>query len=277
MYEQSIYDAIVAGWVDGAAETLGAIPATEWPASSSPLFPPPPGPPVGPAVLWPDEEPPVVRLPSIDNAVNLLRERNVVGADDFYGLSASARRQAFTITADLTESSLDRIRNRLADVMEQGPSLRAFRAAIVEDFDTLPLGAAHLEQVYRNNVNESFSQGMETILDHPMVDDGFPYRMYVAVHDARARKEHRSLETMGIDGTAVYHKDDPTWIRFRPPWSWGCRCGWVAVSVETAASMGVREAQEWLRTGLEPAHPPVPKPPFSPPVGWERTAEVLAV
>lgn len=278
LYEQSIYDAIVAGWVDGAADALPFIPteATSVPIPAG-LNPPPPDTPSGTSLLWPGDEEPVVRLASIDNAVERLLSRNVVQADDFYALSASARRQAFTITGDLADSTLERIRDRLADVVREGPNLKAFRTALVDEFDSLPIGAAHLEQVFRNNVNESFSQGMETILDHPAVDDGFPYRLYIPVHDARARREHRALETMGIDGTAVYYKDDPTWLRFRPPWSWGCRCGWSAISVETAASLGVREAQEWLRTGVEPVHPAVPRPPFDPPPGWERTtAEAMA-
>lgn len=276
LYQQTIYDTIVTGWLDGAEEVATGLPTRPFQEAIDALSPPPPDTPSGASVFWPDDEPPIVRFPNIDRAVELLRSREVVSSDEFYELAAAARQQAFTITADLTESTLVKIRDRLADVVEQGPSLRAFREAIIEDFETLPLAPAHLEQVYRNNVNEAFSQGMDAILNHPLVEDGFPYRVYHAIHDARARVEHRSLERYGLDGTAVYHKDDPTWRKFQPPWDFGCRCGWTAISVETAASMGVREAQEWMRAGIEPAHTWVTPPPFEPSPGWAR-AEVAAV
>lgn len=74
---------------------------------------------------------------------------------------------------------------------------------MLEEFDVLPLAESHLEQAYRNNVNEAFSQGMEQVLDHPLVEDAFPYRRYVRIRNARCRKEHAELEKLGLDGTAV--------------------------------------------------------------------------
>lgn len=197
--------------------------------------------------------------------------------EDFYKLGAAAKQQAFTISGDLENASLEKLRDLLGDTLQHGGSLQTFSRAAHAAFETLPISETHLEQVYRNATNESYSQGMERVLDHPIVADGFPYRLYVPIHDARARHEHRALEKLGIDGTAVYHKDDPTWLRFRPPWDWGCRCGWVAISIKTAAKMGVREAQEWLSTGVEPAHPAVNPPPFSPPASWDRAQGALSV
>jgi len=105
---------------------------------------------------------------------------------------------------------------------------------------------------------------MERQLAHPLVEDGFPYRCYSAVYDARTSKPHRAMERLGIGRTAVYHKDDPVWNAFRPPWgARHCRCSWFAISVEQAASRGVKEAEQWLTTGVEPPHEFVAMPTFS--------------
>lgn len=269
--QQTIVDAILGAWVGGASSVVVKLPVASTSPLQHPSTPPPPIPPDTGTLLYPDpDDEPLVRLPAIDQAVKQLADRQILDADDFRELSASAKGQAFTISGDLTEKSLEKIRDVLVENVEAGASLEGFSEAVEEAFETLPISRAHLEQVYRNNVNESFSQGAETILAHPLVDDAFPFRLYVPIHDARARPEHRALEAMGLNGTAVYHKEDPTWLTFRPPWSWGCRCGWVAIGIEEAARRGVREAQEWLETGVEPPHVWVPAPPFSPPVGWDR-------
>lgn len=274
LYEQALRDAVLAAWIGGASDVLVTAPVLPAPPVVPIPFLPPPRPPKPPSVttlLYPDE-PPLVKLEGIDNAVESLLERQVMDADDFYRLTGAAKQQAFTITADLTTESLEKIRGALAEVVREGPSLRAFTDRVLEEFEALPIGPARLEQVYRNAINEAYSQGAETILAHPMVEDGFPFRSFEAIHDARARHDHLAMEHLGLDGTNVYHKDDPTWAKFRPPFAWNCRCGWNHLTVEQAARKGVREAQEWLRTGNEPAHEWVAPPPFSPPAGWDRVA-----
>lgn len=44
------------------------------------------------------------------------------------------------------------------------------------------------------------------------------------------------------------------------------------MTIRDAARRGVKEAQQWLETGVEPPHPPVPEPPFRPSPAWERRA-----
>ena len=84
----------------------------------------------------------------------------------------------------------------------------------------LDLSEARIEQVFRNNVNGAFSDGQEKALNHILVADAFPYRRYSATLDQRVRPEHAILETSGLNGTAIYRKDDPVWQLFRPPWEW---------------------------------------------------------
>lgn len=289
LVQQTIYDSLVAGWLAGASHALeGTVGAATPEAPETAMLPPvipPPIPPVGLEAFYPEGEEPVIRLPAIENAIAQLQDRKILASDDFYALSGAAKQRAFTITADVSAESIAKVRDTIVEDLQEGTSLGSFRAKVQERLETLPISENHLEGIYRNNVNEAFSQGMEKVLEHPQVENAFPYRAVHAVHDARARHEHREMERLGLNGTNIYHKDDPTFIRFRGPWSWGCRCGWTALSIRDAARKGVREAQEWLSnidlakkagtyTGdpasVEPDHIWVTPPPFNPPPGWER-------
>lgn len=55
-----------------------------------------------------------------------------------------------------------------------------------------------------------------------------------------------------------------------------CRCHVIAIDRETAASYGVKEAQKWVETGIEPTVKSwVKHPPFSPPEGWVPTGSSI--
>lgn len=199
-------------------------------------------------------------------AVRTLAQRDVVSPQKFRKIATAARERAFTVTANITNQARADIRDTLVEQLENGVSPRKF----AESVSHLPLSPGHVQQVFRNNINTAYSEGVEAILDEPIVGEQFPYRAYRAIMDDRVRSEHLLLERLGIQGTNIYHKDDPVWRMFRPPWSWNCRCGWRPVSIREAARKGILEAQEWLETGVEPAHEFVTPPPFQPDPLWLR-------
>lgn len=235
------------------------------------------GPPLPPRkvsrLIYGDDEP-LIRFPLVEEAVKNLLDRNVVNSDKFYKLGADARRHAFTITADLSRRSLTKFRDILGENVATKSSREAFMRDSRQRFKKLPISEAHLEQVFRNNVNSAYSDGTESVLEHPLVTRGFPFRMYFAIRDDRVRVEHRAMEVLGLSRTNIYHRADPVWREFRPPWAWNCRCGWAAISLRDAARAGVKVAERWLRTG---EMPPVKEmfvdhPPFEAPVSWRRAA-----
>ena len=132
------------------------------------------------------------------------------------------------------------------------------------------IGPAHLETVYRTNVQRAFSAGHESLASHPVVQEVFPYQEFIAVHDARVRSDHLALETSGLSGTNVYRRDDPVWDYITPPLHYNCRCGINLLTLEEAANRGVEEARRWLRTGQPPLHPEWKngKVPHKPIPGW---------
>ncbi len=218
---------------------------------------------------------PEIEFPGLERAISQLAGRSLMSPEDFYAMTASARQQAFTVSGDLGEATIAKLHEILAENFRGPVDREGFSEEARKAITSLPISDAHLEQVFRNNTNESFSQGYEFVLDQPLVADEFPYRLYSAIHDDRVRDVHLGLERCGLDGTAVYHKDDPVWLAIRPPNDWNCRCGWIALSVESAAALGVKSAQEALAAGRAPLAVFVPWPvvdgePVSFSASWQR-------
>jgi len=241
-------------------------------AAAPPLTPQPPWTAIG---AIPAGQPPhPVNLPLIEGAVQDLQDRQVLTKQEYQDLDATARRKAFTVAGNLGHAAIGKIQAELTEVTARGETLDAFgervQAVVGEGAFLSP---QHMETVFRANVYGSYSEGMERILDKPIVGALFPYVQYFAIHDDRSRPEHRALEQLGIQGTNVYRRDDPVFKKFRPPWDWNCRCGFSPVSIRRAAELGIQEAIDWLHAGAPPARPAwVPMPVFEPSPGW-RTPE----
>ena len=96
-----------------------------------------------------------------------------------------------------------------------------------------------------------------------ILNESYPYIWWAAVRDARTPPQHRLLESSGIEGTALYRRDDPffaDWWPLRARWHkrgrTPCRCGWVDLSIKDAAKrFEIREAVEWYRTKEPPTSP----------------------
>ena len=264
-FARAYYDASVASALGGAAGVVAPL-IEQLPPLGGEL------PPIGVdplSVLYPGDAP-MVRFPIIDEAVVALTKSITIRPEAYYAIAANARRGAFTVTANLKLQTIDKMRDILSEVSEKTQSRTDFMAAVKKEFATLPISEAHLEQVFRNNVNSAYSDGGETALADPVVSDAFPFRAYYPIRDDRARPEHLALEFLGLSGTNVYHRQDPVWALFRPPWDWNCRCGWNPLTIRQAARKGVAVAQQWLDTGVAPANMFVPPPKFAPDPKWRR-------
>lgn len=276
---QIIAESTLAGAVRGADEVLQLVPGA--------LPEPPANVPPGERLLFPEGESPIVRFPVLEEAARRLSAADVLSPQEFYKLGSDARRNAFTIAGDLSYESLQKIQQALAANVMRGASFAEFASAVDGLFEQgMPLSRAHLEQVFRNNVNGAWSDGHDRALRHPLVHDSLPYRAYTATHDQRVRDEHLLLEHSGLSGTNVYLASDPVWQMFRPPWAWSCRCSFFPMSIQQAAEAGVEHAKRWLAEAeaaeMEPEHfaiapEYVPWPSLNgeqvmPPAEWKRSA-----
>lgn len=208
----------LAAWVMGQKQIADKLPDHAKRKLAS-MMPPrdPPG-----AGLLLTEGPPVIRFPKIEAAARSLQTRGIMHPTDFYNAAQSIRANAFTMSGKVTGEILARVREVLAEQVEHGASLADFRRAMVGDLEKSTLGPAHLETVFRTNVQSAYSDGHEVIANNPVVAAVFPYQEYFATHDARVRPEHLALEKLGLDGTGIYRRDDPVWDLFTPPWGFNC-------------------------------------------------------
>lgn len=264
-------DSLLAAWIHGADEVSGVLDDDRDPVEPLPRIPPPDRPRI--RIPGMGDEDGDVRFPGLEQAVQSLVDRQVLMPLDLARLESGARQTAFGLAGVQTAEAMEAIRDALVEDIAEGGTLRDFRSRVLEvldDRDEAPLSPARIETIYRTEVGMTHTRAMANALAHPLVGDEFPYVAYHAVHDSRVRPEHLKMESLGLDRTNVFRKDDPIWERFTPPWDFSCRCALVPLTLDDAARAGVREAQEWLRTGIPPQNPKYIKaPPFDAPEGFE--------
>lgn len=214
-----------------------------------------------------------VHYPIIDEAARELSQKNVMTREQFDRLDSAARQKAFTVAQVESLETMNKIRDVMAETVKDGVDVETFRERILEAVDEGTfMSDAHLENVYRTNVQTAFSDGQMAVLQHPFVRSGFPYASYEAIDDDRVEPDHLALMTLGIGGTNIYRLDDPVFMLFRPPWRWCCRCGWIPMTIRQAARHGIEEAKIWMQTGIEPVEKAFVKmPDFRPPAGFVRS------
>jgi Phage Mu protein F like protein len=284
----ALTDSQIAAALAGMQGVVDRLPSgslsAESEASATPASPlaPPAIPPVHPPWERPEPPPgepaPMIEYPIIDEAIASLSRRRLLDRTQYDLLSAAAKQQAFTVAGVEVNDTMQKILTALTEQVREGADFKGFADKIDATVgEGTFLSPAHMETVYRNAVQGAFSEGQAAALDHPLVADAFPYMMYVSIHDDRRRPEHGEMEKLGIQGTAIFRRDDPVVQIFRTPWDYNCRCGWIPLTLEQAASMGIDEAKEWLLTGQPPTSPiHVPMPPFAPPVSWGRVGTAFS-
>lgn len=229
-------------------------------------------PPAPPALAIPAGEGEGPRLPLIEEAVADLAGRELLTRPEYDALSADARSRAFTVAGVETEQAVERVRDALVRATAEGTGLRDFRRRLEADLEEGSLlGPAHVETVFRTNLQTAYSRGLDSILTHPLVQDLFPYEATEPIRDSRLSPLCEVTSRSGIAGSNVFRSDDPVWLEYKPPRHWNCRCARVPLTLEMASRRGVREAQDWLRTGRPPERPAWVQRPSEPlPAGWTR-------
>jgi hypothetical protein len=195
-------------------------------------------------------------FPALDKATNKIHAIRIIPHSEYMRLPPDERRDLFTVPGIENIDTLDKVRRILGDCFEKGIDLGAFERKLRREFGrSLALSSHCIEKVFRGYVNRALTDGLIETVEHPLITSGFPYLSFDAIRDNRTPATHLALEHFGINGTNVYRRDDPFWRRFLPPLTDLCRCSVVVTSIDQAAERGVKEAQEWLRTGEPPARP----------------------
>lgn len=243
------FGAMHAAGMFGAAAVVNNIPP-----AMTPLYPPRKPPELPPVTTgFPDDDEPQAHFPALEDAITTLQNAPIDTARTYQATAEKAKQGAFAITGDISRETTAKIRDLLTETIQEGGAEDEFAAKVGKMFEDGPLSENHLRTVFRTNTASAFSGGQQRAVEAVFVQDAFPYRRYYATTDARVRKEHLALESLGLNGTSVYRADDPVWREFQPPFDFGCRCHWSAYTVGQAAKAGVVEAQEWIARAKEMA------------------------
>lgn len=229
-----------------------------------------------------------VNLPVLNEVVQRVSKLPVTAGINYKDTAAKVHAGAFAVTGELTDHAVTQVKDLLVEALEKGTNKNEFIDNVVEKLGSDKLSEPHIENIFRTNTAAALSAGQQQAVNSPMVVDAFPYAAYHATLDSRVREEHLALEKAGLNGTNIYRADDPTFLKFRPPWSYQCRCSWTPTTVLQASRKGVEEAKEWINRAeqfantkggnynqyLSQAKPATPQfvepPPFEPSPEFKR-------
>jgi len=196
-----------------------------------------------------------------DLGANYHRQLTLLTHTDFLVLTFEERRRAFTVPGVNDLNTVRAIHKLILLDFESdhGTDFRTFLSRVKEFFAgplPSPITEAALEKVYRRNIMTMYSRGQEQLVENYGWNlDAFPYRQLDAVHDDRTPPSHLALEHAGLNGTGIYRWDDPFFQCCQAPITDMCRCGTTVLSIRHAAEKGVKEAQQWLLSGIPPKTP----------------------
>jgi SPP1 gp7 family putative phage head morphogenesis protein len=177
--------------------------------------------------------------------------------DVYAKLLPELRGRAFTVAGITRADTLQRIRDRIAD-LPRGGDWREIREDILTDITPFFVDASadietrakqqdaaerRAELLIRHHGFQAYQAGTYEIMDRQR--DALPYWQYITVGDDNVRDEHRAL-----DGV-ILPADSPFWRDHFPPWDWGCRCQVVPLDSETVDRIGQGEGEGRLLSPRE--------------------------
>lgn len=181
-------------------------------------------------------------LPLVQRAVESLRSRNLVTPERFSQLSEEARSRALVVAGIVREQALAKLQ-LLLEEQAATPSLASFKRRLQETGLIDSITGQHVETAFRDAVQTAYSDGMDRLLEDPLVGDALPFAETLPIRDSRLSKVCEWASRCGINGTAIYLRADPSWQLVRSPRHIGCRCGTNFLTREMAASRGITGAR----------------------------------
>ncbi len=168
------------------------------------------------------------------------------------GMLARAERRGLAVTHELRRDILAVLDAEIAAFLKSGRSADAFVREIPKILESFGLGEVnphHLNTIIRTNAATAYQAGRDEMLDTPVLQEAFPWRLYLQVQDSAKRKEHEPMHGR------IYHKDDPIWNEWTVPNGYNCRCRIVPLSDADLKAMGRRPSRTPPRLGKQVAHP----------------------
>lgn len=169
------------------------------------------------------------------DSIEAALRRRVVLPSEFYGqLAGQARNAAFSVSRLAGIEQIQTVLESLVDDLKAGGDFEAWRRRVLSTPGLGQLTPAHLENIYRTNLQVWHSAGRaRSILDNRSTH---PFLQYSAILDTRTRPSHARLH-----GT-ILPVDHEFWSRNFPPLGFQCRCQVIALT-RRQAERRIREAE----------------------------------
>lgn len=151
-----------------------------------------------------------------DAAEEAFIAKEILTHDQFMSLAEEYRGYAFTVVEIQEHVTLNRIKSKLEQIIEDGGTIEDFQkwAASEAAFEWAD---NYTELVYRMNVQGAYSKARWDEMNDPAIVDAFPFLIYDTADDDRVRSSHAVM-----DGFASTREDFPEeWV---PKNGFNCRC-----------------------------------------------------
>ena len=183
-----------------------------------------------------------------EEAARLLRKKVALTSEQFDRLSAEQKANAFRIAKVNNARLVQRARDIVVRHVREGTPWPDVRRQLMALFGTegLPRPAiSRIRLIFHQNTMQAYSAARRQTLDSPEIARAFPYRRYMTVGNGTPGVRNVRPEHAVLHGK-VFAWDDPFWDRFTPPWDYGCRCTFVAL---TAGQVKGRRVTVWTYSG----------------------------
>jgi len=188
--------------------------------------------------------------------------------------------RSFTIAGVSNADLLGDVRSEIIRAMEEGRTLKDFRADVDALFDRrgwTRLKPHRVRTIFQTNIQGAYQAARHRQMTSPAVTAARPYWRYVSIDDAVTRPEHRALHGK------IFRHDHPFWATWYPPNGWNCRCHAQTVSQrELERNNWTVETEDPTGGLFEPVTPDgvtMPARPLMPDRGWggqpKRLAELM--
>lgn len=188
-----------------------------------------------------------------DEAAALFRARAALTEEEFDKLQKENKQRAFKLATVNKARLVQRAKNIVEKAISEGTGYDVVRRELLSIFDTAGLPRPALAQVramFRYNTLHAYNVARQQTLNDPEITVAFPYRQYLTVGNGTpgvngVRATHAALHGQ------VFRWDDPFWDKYTPPWEYGCRCTFIALTAGQVRDRGLTVINEkYVRTQL---------------------------
>lgn len=169
-------------------------------------------------------------------AVEFLRKKRPLRAEEYKAVSAASRAKAFTVSGYTCAEVLQVFLDELTQACEQGRTKKEFMDhmnSFLERNGYQGINPFHADVIFFTNMQTAYHAGHYKSMASPETKKLRPFWQYVTAGDGHVRESHAQMDRR------VYAADDPIWDVWYPPNGFRCRCTVISLTRGQVERMGV--------------------------------------